>query len=196
MSSKKNCSPACHCLIKKGEPTLEQWEEILNSAIDVFSSSFEETTLPDFRRQATQADVFGVCGGLNMKGFKVELLEELSVKQGEFYGLDLTLPYHLAEIRERIIGWGILRDRQVVGVTLTIRLDRSRYYFGLKETTVSQLILFPGVKPARFLWGMRKSAFNQVDWLKHKLEFAEGRLDYLDAAMDTVSVAIAPPAES
>lgn len=194
-SSKKDCSPACACLVKKGEPTLEEWEEILTSAVSVFSSGFEETTLPDLRRQATEADVFGVCGRLNTSGFRVEL-RELYAKQGEFYDLGLASPQSLKEIKNRTVGWGILRSRQVVEVTLTVCPDRLRYYFGLEETTISQLIIIPGVKPSRLLWSMRSSAIGQVEWMEHRLKFAQGRFDYLDDALAIVSAATALPSKS
>ena len=192
MPSKDNCLPATSCLIKKGEPTQEEWEEILTCAIDVFSADFEETTLPTLRSLIDKGALIFV--------WHKKLIEERGLtflptagnndKQGFFRSIGLSFEKWK---HRSVIGWGILRDKRVVIIQLVITSKGQFWYFP-SDVTISGLFVLQ--EPRKFLWSLRQDALSRVEDLERKLLFARGRAEYLESSMAIVNVATAPPSES
>lgn len=186
----KNCVPACNCLIPKGEPTREQWVEILTAVTDVFSSEFESTTLPTLSSFVQQREAsISIHQQLIARGFFFEPGNE-GRKQGFYRGVNCD--WDESKIREiPVVAWGISRKRKILSVELVFGGDNS-FWYDPREVEIGNLLDLPHLSPRHMLLSMHHEAMRQVLSLEERLAWSKQHLEFLDRAREVVNVATAP----
>jgi hypothetical protein len=190
----KGCSPIVTCLIARGEPTFEQWKEIISSAIGVFSADFGKRSLPTLC-QAADGTRGIFCHHKELVGkWKFDPGDE-----GQIRGLFFPLSWDIRKLAEWTIipnvAWGVSLDGEILLIELILGEGGTKFWYNHSKINIDQLIVQSQISPRYILSTLRNDAVSRVLALESRLGEAQWCQDSLDRAWEVVSVATAPPAE-